>query len=665
MSFGILGSIVSGAGQLPIPIGIVPLAILCGMGIYLWLDHLRTLARKGAVVTPLDPAATEATSALHSGVVSVRPPAYSKGFGLRLGIAFVVILIPIALFAKYFFFGYDLGVGSMGRVLFWPHPWPGWTQVPTVDHLAADFTFMIFFAFILAYLVASGIVWARGRFTMTQRISAGVVTLSYVFAAMISDAFLFTVPSTFLESVSIILRAFLGGIFFSLLLFSTLMKPPPLHMPHQPQRAPVAFLTFLFSLVSSLLLSLGALYLMWDRLGIGRGTLIEVQFRAIILLPLLTYTVWALEGRAIYALDLRRHPPAPLSSYHPDVSILIPAYNEQAGIHLCIRAADAAARFYPGRTEILVGNDGSEDRTSEIAHAEMRRLRYARGRCIDLPHGGKASALNGALKEATGEIVIRVDADTFIHPGRGFASMIGHLADQRVGGVQGMILPYQRTGWIRKMRMLEIVWRHMFLFRSLMGTRTIQVVAGGFSGFRRTDLLRLGGWVPWNGEDCEITLRFQRAGYILRYEPTSRAFEDVPATYRALYKQRVRWNRGGFFSHARHYDALISGAPEWGGLAMLYWFVLYARGGLRYLGFVYTFLVAVFFHLLTLETAFLVLGLIMLPKSIAMTYYLAKERYWSYIPWIVTWPVTSAIKQYFSVEAWGTIFPGAFPEFSE
>lgn len=98
---------------------------------------------------------------------------------------------------------------------------------------------------------------------------------------------------------------------------------------------------------------------------------------------------------------------------------------------------------------------------------------------------------------------------------------------------------------------------------------------------------------------------------------------------------------------------------------MLYWFVLYARGGLRYLGFVYTFLVAVFFHLLTLETAFLVLGLIMLPKSIAMTYYLAKERYWSYIPWIVTWPVTSAIKQYFSVEAWGTIFPGAFPEFSE
>ena len=665
MSWQILGSLVSSAGQLPIPLGIVPLAVLCGMGIYFWLDHLRILARKGPTVHPLDTSAALSSSELHAGVVSVKPPAYTKGFGLRLGLAFVVILFPIALFAKYFFFAYDLGVGTMGEFLFWPHPWPGWTEVPTVDHLAADFTFMIFFSFLLAYLVASGVVWARGRFSPGQRIAAGIISLSYVLAAMLSDSFLFTVPSTFLESISIILRAFLGGVFFSLVLFSTLMKPPPLRMVDRPPRARLAYLTFLGSLVSSSVIALGLLYLMWDRLGIGRGSIVAVQFRAIIILPLLAYTIWALEGRLLYVIELRRHPPAPLSSYHPDVSILIPAYNEEAGIHFCIRAADAASRFYPGRTEILVGNDGSEDRTSEIAHAEVRRLRYATGRCIDLPHGGKSSALNGALREAKGEIVIRVDADTFIHPGRGFAALIGHLADPRVGGVQGMILPYQRDGWIRKMRMLEIVWRHMFLFRSLMGTRTIQVVAGGFSGFRRKDLLRLGGWVPWNGEDCEITLRFQRAGYLLRYEPTSRAFEDVPANFRALMKQRVRWNRGGFFSHARHYDALISGAPEWGGLAMLYWFVLYARGGLRYLGFVYTFLVAVFFHLLTIETALLVLGLIMVPKSLAMAYYLAKERYWSYIPWILTWPITSAIKQYFSVEAWGTIFPGALPEFSE
>ena len=665
MSWDVVGAILPIAEKLPFPLGLVPIAILCGGGLYLWIEHLRKMAHRGPRIQPIRPEDPSTVTRLHGGVVSVKPPAYSQGFGVRLGIAFLALLVPLVFFARYFFSAYDLGVQTVGRVLFWPQPWPGWQEVPTVDQLASDFTFMIFLCFMLAYLVASGLAWARGRFTSTQRTSAGIIVMAYVLTAMLTDAFLFTVPSTFFESMSIIFRAFLGGVFFTFLLFTTLLKPPPLRLDTRPPRAAGAFLTFLASLMVSFALALGMLYFLWEKLGLGRGNVVDVQFRLIVILPLITYTIWVILGRVLYSLELRRHPPAPLSDYHPDVSVIIPAYNEQVGIHHCIRAADAASRFYPGRVEILVGNDGSTDRTSELAHAEMRRLKYAKGRCLDLPHGGKSSALNGALLQATGEIVIRVDADTIIHPGVGFAKLIGHLADRRVGGVQGMILPLQRTGWIRKMRMMEIVWRHMFLFRSLMGTRTIQVVAGGFFGFRRQDLLDLGGWVPWNGEDCEITLRFQRAGYLMRYEPGSRALEDVPATYAALKKQRVRWNRGGFFSHARHYEALVSGAPEWGGLAMLYWFVLYARGGLRYLGFVYTFVVAVFFHLLTFETALLMVGIILLPKSIAMLYYLVKEGFYRDIPWILTWPITSAIKQYFSVEAWGTIFPGAFAEFSE
>src|SRR5262249_61331532 len=60
----------------------------------------------------------------------------------------------------------------------------------------------------------------------------------------------------------------------------------------------------------------------------------------------------------------------------------------------------------------------------------------------------KSNGLNGALALATGEIVIRLDADTFVSETHGFAPIVRHFADPEVGGVQGAIHPRQRGGWI-------------------------------------------------------------------------------------------------------------------------------------------------------------------------------------------------------------------------
>jgi cellulose synthase/poly-beta-1,6-N-acetylglucosamine synthase-like glycosyltransferase len=243
--------------------------------------------------------------------------------------------------------------------------------------------------------------------------------------------------------------------------------------------------------------------------------------------------------------------------------------------------------------------------------------------------------------------------------------MIPHFADPDVGGVQGLILPLQSRGWTRKLRFMEIAWNHLFLRRALMATRTTQVVDGAFCAFRRRDLLAVGGWVSWNGEDTEITLRLERVGYNMRFETRTGAFEDVPPNYAALKKQRVRWNRGGFFAHRRHFGAIFSGSVEYGGIAMLFWFLLFIRGGLRSLIYVYAILVTVLLGIPTFYHLLIIVGLLLLPRALVIGYYLVRLRRWGYLPWLPIWPVAGAIKQFFTMEAFGTMLPGSSPEFAE
>jgi cellulose synthase/poly-beta-1,6-N-acetylglucosamine synthase-like glycosyltransferase len=100
----------------------------------------------------------------------------------------------------------------------------------------------------------------------------------------------------------------------------------------------------------------------------------------------------------------------------PSVSILIPAKDEEAVLERCLRSV--LAQDYPN-FEVLVIDDRSEDRTAAIATshaAEDSRLRLLQVK--DLPEGwtGKTHALDLGQREATGEWLLFVDADTTMHP---------------------------------------------------------------------------------------------------------------------------------------------------------------------------------------------------------------------------------------------------------
>lgn len=576
-------------------------------------------------------------------------------------ISFVIISAVLLAFFQQVFLPYDRLVGFAGAALFWPTPWPGVYAVSATNALVPDYVFPMYLAAMAAFAIAGGVIYRRPPLPAYRRAWAVALILIYLGVEVVLDAVFFTVPGQSIRNLAIVVRTMTGGFFLTWLVFCTLYLPTPQKVTPRFRRDPAAILQFFVTGALAVALAGVALLVVTRALGL-EGLLLP--FTLLLLLPLVTLEAFIALNRPLYYRQLRQRPLPTVAEYHPPVSIVIPAYNEERWIADTIRHADVAAGKYPGPVEIIIGNDGSTDRTSELARRAVAGLAHARGMVVDLPHAGKSNGLNGALALATGEIVIRLDADTFVSERLGFAAIIPHFADPEVGGVQGSIHPRQTTGWTRKLRALEIAWGHYFQRPAMMGSRSGEVIDGLFSAFRRKDLVAMGGWVPWNGEDTELSMRIQRLGYRVRLEFGARAYEDVPENYDALRRQRVRWARGVLMANGQHYPSLLGEAPEFAGLGVLLWLLTLARSGVR--SFVFVFLGLLFVVLdvhALVDVAYLIL-LALATRAIPLAYFLAKMGRWDMMVWIPFFPIASVIKQSFRFEAFGLIGPEASHEYA-
>ncbi len=96
----------------------------------------------------------------------------------------------------------------------------------------------------------------------------------------------------------------------------------------------------------------------------------------------------------------------------PLVSVLIDTYNHERFIRKAITSV-LEQDFPEFHREIIVVDDGSTDRTSEIIRSFEPRLRYIRK-----PNGGQASAFNAGVPECRGEIIAFLDGDDYWLPGK-------------------------------------------------------------------------------------------------------------------------------------------------------------------------------------------------------------------------------------------------------
>ena len=254
------------------------------------------------------------------------------------------------------------------------------------------------------------------------------------------------------------------------------------------------------------------------------------------------------------ALFLDKRPKVIDQQKYPPITVLIAAYNEENSI-----AATLSGIFlqdYPEHIRIIVINDGSSDKTVESVRAQLDR--HCNLELIDLGgkinlelidlqrNGGKAAALNKGLKKCKTDIVITIDADSYV-----LKDGIRHLVERYLSdpintkAVAGEILiRNSRENWITKAQEwdyflgIATIKRIQSLFQGTM------VAQGAFSLYERKILNELGGWPEMVGEDIVLTWKMLSKGYRVGHAENALAFTDCPNTLKRFVRQRQRWSRG-------------------------------------------------------------------------------------------------------------------------
>jgi poly-beta-1,6-N-acetyl-D-glucosamine synthase len=266
----------------------------------------------------------------------------------------------------------------------------------------------------------------------------------------------------------------------------------------------------------------------------------EVLLAFVALYPVCTAAMWMAGGVLFRVLDEPTSSEEPAGGW-PGVSVLIPAYNEEAVIAISVTAALAVD--YP-ELEVLVLDDGSTDDT--VAAAQRAAGADPRCRVIRDPvNRGKADRLNLGLREARHDLFAVVDADTHVHSAALKLLVTRMSRSPLVAGVAGAPHVTNRGALLVALQVLEAAAIIGLIRRTQSVTGRVGVVAGVLGLFRRDRVLAVGGYDSRMAtEDIDLSWKLLLAGWETVYEPHALVGMQVPTTLRALWAQRARWARG-------------------------------------------------------------------------------------------------------------------------
>lgn len=291
------------------------------------------------------------------------------------------------------------------------------------------------------------------------------------------------------------------------------------------------------------------------------------------------------------------------SDITPPATVLMPSYNEEATIVESVRSM--LTLQYP-ELEIIVVNDGSKDTTlaklieafglQPVRRALPKRVTYQPVRgiygtpqlpnllVIDKENGGKADSLNAALDLAQHPLVCSVDADSLLDA-ESLLRAVRPFIDEpdetaAVGGTirvvngcrvhAGQVLEVRAPRhWLELFQSVEYIRSFLMARMAWTQSKTVTIISGAFGIFRRERLLAMGGYAHGTvGEDMEIVVRMHRlaceSGEPMRvwHVPDPVCWTEVPATLKALKRQRTRWQRGLCETLWQHRTMI--GSPRYG-----------------------------------------------------------------------------------------------------
>lgn len=309
------------------------------------------------------------------------------------------------------------------------------------------------------------------------------------------------------------------------------------------------------------------------------------------------------------------------SSLTQPISILMPAYNEEASIVECVKGMSLMR--YP-EFEIIVINDGSKDRTLQVLidhfgltpalrtplrkvpHQPVRGIYsspdYPNLVVVDKVNGGKADALNTGIALSRCPLFCAVDADSLLQEDaleRVVQPFIQHPETVAAGGfvrvVNGCEVHAGRVTRVNLPRNLPALFQIVEYLRAFylgrLGWNPLKgllIISGAFGLFRTGAVAEVGGYLTGSvGEDMELVVRLHRhfrekgRPYRVAFVPDPVCWTEVPESLKVLARQRDRWHRGLLDTLLRHKRMLLN--PRYGAAgvgAMPYFWVVEVFGPL-------------------------------------------------------------------------------------
>lgn len=222
--------------------------------------------------------------------------------------------------------------------------------------------------------------------------------------------------------------------------------------------------------------------------------------------------------------------------FEPNISIIIPAYNEEKNISNCIDSIYSSN--YPlSKIEIIAVDDGSTDNTINI-------LKKYNIKILKQEHKGKSEALNLGTKNAKNEFILAIDSDTVLDENC-IKELVKPLIDHKIGATTG-------TSKVKNNKNIWTIFQNIeYHYNNLIRKSFSSVFKNGiwFFGalacYRKSVLKNIGYFKKDTlTEDMDIALEIYKAGYRTFHVYNAFCYTIVPSTLKELYKQRSRWWMG-------------------------------------------------------------------------------------------------------------------------
>lgn len=328
-----------------------------------------------------------------------------------------------------------------------------------------------------------------------------------------------------------------------------------------------------------------------------------------------------------------------VSPYAPSVSILAPAYNEEATI---VDNVKSIMSLHYGNFEVIIINDGSTDKTlDKLIDAyqlvkvdfcvnyklKTKQLRgiyksqnpsFSKLIIIDKVNGGKSDALNLGINVSSKDLILCVDVDCIIEQGALLKLVKPFLEEKKrviaTGGVvrianscevidgrltkvimpENLLSRFQVLEYIRAFLMGRMAWSRL---------NGLLIISGAMGLFDKEIVISAGGYsCDTVGEDMELVVRMRRymhdhnMKYQVVYIPDPLCWTESPSNLQILGRQRNRWTRGTIETLWMHKDLFFN--PKYGVLGFIsypYWlFFEWLAPILEFVG-ILTFLLLAFF----------------------------------------------------------------------